>query len=174
MPHGTGDTDPRPGAELVEVIDDDGRVVSVVTRAEMRANRLRHRCVYLLVVGSDGRLLVHHRSPHKDLWPARWDVAAGGVLAVDEPWDDAARRELFEELGLVDVIIEPLGEGNFDDDDVHTVGRVYRVRSDGPFQFTDGEVTEARFVNADELAELRAGAPFCPDSIAVALPLIGW
>jgi 8-oxo-dGTP pyrophosphatase MutT (NUDIX family) len=163
-----------PGSELVEVIDGHGRVEAVVTRAEMRSGRLRHRCVYLVVVGSDGRLLVHRRSPDKDVWPGRWDVAAGGVLAVDEPWDDAARRELFEELGLLDADIEPLGDAAFDDDDVHTVGRVYRVRSDGPFHFTDGEVTEARFVTPAELVDLRAAAPFCPDSVAVALPLIGW
>ena len=53
MPHRTGGPDPRPGAELVEVIDEHGQVLSVVTRAEMRARHLRHRCVYLLVVGSE-------------------------------------------------------------------------------------------------------------------------
>jgi 8-oxo-dGTP pyrophosphatase MutT (NUDIX family) len=166
--------DGGPAAELVEVIDDHGQVASVVTRADMRAGRLRHRCVYLLVSGTDGRLLVHRRSPDKDLWPGRWDVAAGGVMAVGELWDDGARRELFEELGLDGAHIEPLGDGRYDDDDVHTVGRVYLVTSDGPFHFNDGEVVEARFVTRAELAALQAEAPFCPDSLAVALPLIGW
>jgi isopentenyldiphosphate isomerase len=163
-----------PAAEPVELIDENGAVTGVVTRAEMRAGRLRHRCVYLLVVGRDGRLLVHRRSPDKDLWPGRWDVAAGGVMAVGEEWDVGARRELFEELGLEGADLEAVGDGRYDDDDVHTVGRVYRVTSDGPFRFNDGEVVEARFVTQDELVALRDEAPFCPDSLAVGLPLIGW
>ena len=32
----------------------------------------------------DGRLLVHRRSDDKDLWPGRWDLAVGGVVAAGE------------------------------------------------------------------------------------------
>jgi isopentenyldiphosphate isomerase len=163
-----------PGDEPVEWIGDDDQVIQIVARSQMRARHLRHRCVYLAVVGSDGRLLVHRRSPEKDLWPARWDVAAGGVMDVDEAWDDGARRELAEELGLVDVELEPVGDGRYDDSDVHLLARMYLVRSDGPFTFDDGEVTEARFVTPAELAQLRAEALFCPDSLHLVLPAIGW
>ena len=153
----------------MEEVGPDGTVLRVVTRGEMRAGHLRHRCVYLVVIGGDDRLLVHRRSPDKDVWPGRWDVAAGGVVAAGEAWDDAARRELAEELGLRGVELEPLGGGTFDDDDVHVTGRCYLVRSDGPFQFDDGEVVEARFVTPGDLAELRSSEDFCPDSLALAL-----
>jgi 8-oxo-dGTP pyrophosphatase MutT (NUDIX family) len=160
--------------ELVEEVGPDGTPLRVVTRAEMRRDRLRHRCVYLPVVGSDGRLLVHRRAPDKDVWPDRWDVAAGGVVGAGESWEAAAARELAEEVGLVGVALEPLGERTYEDAEVAVVGRVFRVASDGPFHFADGEVVEARFVTPDELAELRATRPFCPDSLAVVLPLLGW
>ena len=166
----SGSTRPAPGDERVELVDPDGEVLDVVTRAEMRAGRLRHRCVYLAVIGTDGRLLVHRRAPDKDVWPGRWDVAAGGVVGAGEDWDVAARRELAEELGLADASIEPAGGGRYDDEDVHVVARVYLVHSDGPFHFDDGEVVEARFVTLDELAALRAAEPFCPDSLELVLP----
>jgi hypothetical protein len=51
---------------------------------------------------------------------------------------------------------------------------VFRVTSDGPFTFADGEVVEARFVTPDALAALRETAAFCPDSLALVLPLVGW
>lgn len=57
------------GDELVEVLDGDGRVKSVVAHREMRARRLRHRCTFVVVRSSSGEVLVHRRSPHKDLWP---------------------------------------------------------------------------------------------------------
>ena len=127
--------------EPVDVIDERGRVVDTVTRARMRADRLRHRAVFIAVQGSDGRLLVHRRAEHKDVWPGMWDLAVGGVVAAGEEWTEAAERELREELG-VSARLEPLGEGAYDDESVRLVGRCYRCTHDGPFRFTDGEITE--------------------------------
>ncbi len=83
-------------AELVDIIDDDGDVERVVTRAEMRAGRLRHRCTFVLVWSTGGEVLIHRRSDHKDMWPGRWDLTCGGVTASGEQAEDAARRELRE------------------------------------------------------------------------------
>jgi isopentenyldiphosphate isomerase len=157
-----------PGDELVEEIDEEGSVLRVVTRAEMRAGRLRHRCVFLLVVHA-GRLLVHRRAPDKDVWPGRWDVAAGGVVTAGERWDDAARRELAEELGVeADPVL--VGKGVWEGDEAKVVGRVYLVEHPGPFRFDDGEVVEARFVDRRGLVDLLAVEATCPDSVAIALP----
>ena len=156
--------------ELVEEVDRDGTVLRVVTRAEMRARCPRHRCVYLLVV-HDGRLLVHRRAAHKDVWPSRWDVAAGGVVGAGEAWDDAARRELAEELGI-DAEPVAVGDGTWEGEQAKVVGRVYVVEHPGPFHFDDGEVVAARFVDAAGLDHLLATEATCPDSVAVALPYV--
>ena len=154
--------------ELVEHVDDAGNVLAVVTRAEMRARRLRHRCVCLVVVHG-GRLLVHRRAEDKDVWPGYWDVAAGGVVGAGESWDDAARRELSEELGI-DATPVLAGEGTWEGEEAAVITRIYVVDHPGPFTFDDGEVLEARFVDRLELDELLRTRPFCPDSVALALP----
>ncbi|RDF41416.1 NUDIX domain-containing protein, partial [Acinetobacter baumannii] len=76
-----------PGDELVEGVDLDGAVTGIVTRRAMRTGRLRHRATFIAVLDDDGRLLIHQRSAAKDLWPSRWDIAAGGVAAVGETWE---------------------------------------------------------------------------------------
>jgi isopentenyldiphosphate isomerase len=156
--------------ELVEEVDEQGNVLRVVTRAVMRAERLRHRCVYLLVV-HDGRLLVHRRAPDKDVWPDRWDVAAGGVAGAGEAWRRAAQRELAEELG-VSAVLEEVGGGTWENDEVRVLGRVFAVDHPGPFAFDDGEVVEARFVDGAELDALLASELTCPDSVHLALPFV--
>ncbi|CAB4544109.1 unannotated protein [freshwater metagenome] len=156
------------------MVDDDDRVVAVVTRAEMRARRLQHRGVSVAVLGTDGRLLVHRRADTKDVWPGMWDIAAGGVVGAGESYDDSARRELAEELGVddPDLRFEPVGGGRFVDDAVAVIARCYRVVHDGPFTFTDGEIAEVRWVTRSELDRLLATETFVPDSIALLLPLL--
>jgi isopentenyldiphosphate isomerase len=161
-------------AEPVEIIDDSGAVVGVVPRAAMRRDNLRHRAVFVAICDSGARLLVHRRSADKDVWPSRWDIAVGGVLAPAESWETGARRELAEEMGIEGAVpLEHLGDGSFTDDDVDVVGRIYRVVYDGPFVFRDGEVVEARLVTAEELVRRLATDPFVPDSLALVLPLLG-
>jgi isopentenyldiphosphate isomerase len=160
--------------ELVEVLAGDGSVRGVVTRAEMRAGRLRHRCTFVVVRSSAGEVLVHRRSDHKDLWPGRWDLCAGGVVTAGEGWAPAARRELAEELGIEPGPggLRPLGEFSYADDDVDELCRVWTTTHDGPFSFDDGEVAEARFVGPDELRAMLATEAFTPDSAAVVAPLV--
>jgi len=173
----------QPGDERVDLIDDDDRVVGVTTRAEMRAGRLLHRSVSVAVLSSEGRLLVHRRAEHKDLWPGRWDIAAGGVVASGEAYLESARRELGEELGVeiddVSAGLEELGEGTYRDADVALRCRCYVVTHDGPFRFSDGEVAEVRWMTLAELDALvdphhtpTPSMSFVPDSLAIAWPLV--
>jgi isopentenyldiphosphate isomerase len=158
--------------ELVDIVDDDDNVIATVTRAEMRARRLQHRSVGIAVISSDGRLLIHRRSEDKDIWPGWWDIAAGGVVAAGETYDQAARRELAEELGVTDTELDYLGRAHYVDDSLAAICCGYRAVHDGPFTFADGEVAEARWVTFDELDTMRATHRFLPDSIALLLPLI--
>lgn len=160
------------GGEPVDVVDEDDVVVRVTTRAEMRQRRLLHRAVSIAVFGSDGRLLVHRRAATKDIWPSHWDIAAGGVVSTGEPYDEAAERELAEELGVRGVVLQHLGSGRYTDDAVDEIAHCYRCTCDGPFEFADGEVAEARWVQWGELSDLMASQPFTPDSLALLLPLI--
>lgn len=158
-------------AERVEVHDEDGVPYGVVSRAEMRRDRLRHRAVFIAVLNGDNELLVHQRSPTKDVWPSRWDIAAGGVVGVGEAWSVAAARELAEEMGMVADLVH-LGGGRFEDDDVKVIGEVFVARHDGPPTFADGEVVAARWVDSDGLEELVATEATCPDSLALVRPLL--
>jgi len=160
-------------AELVDVVDDEDRVVGTVTRARVRAERLRHRGVFIVVRRSGGEVLVHQRSPDKDVWPSAWDIAIGGVVAAGEGWDEAAARELAEEVGITGVVPRFARSGRYADDDVDEVARVYALTWDGPIAFIDGEVVAAEWITPADLDARIAARPFCPDSLALARDLIG-
>lgn len=154
------------GNELVDVIDDDGQTIGVVTRAEMRARRLPHRCTYILVFNSHGELFTHLRTATKDVFPSHWDVTIGGVLATGESFDDCARREAREELGI-DVEPERLFPFRYEDASFIVHGMVFRVDHDGPFRLQSAEIVRGEFITLATVAERVPRAPFCPDGLAV-------
>ena len=153
-------------AQMVEHVDESGEVIQVVTRAEMRAKTLRHRSVYIAVIDSARRLLVHKRADWKDVFPGAWDLAFGGVCDVGEDWESSAHRELHEEAGVTGTLIDR-GPVSFEAPGVALVGRFYVCRHDGPFSFNDGEVTDSRWIPLDELEGFIAHNDVPPDSAMV-------
>jgi 16S rRNA (adenine1518-N6/adenine1519-N6)-dimethyltransferase len=162
------------GDEFVEVVDEQGRTVGLVTRAAMRAGNLRHRTVAVVVVTAARELVAHRRADWKDVWPGRWDVCFGGVVGAGEGWEAAAVRELAEEAGVTvpAAALRLLGTGDYADGDVREVTRVYLVVHDGPFTPADGEVAELAQVPLTGVAAWLEGRPLCPDSAAVTVPLL--
>jgi 8-oxo-dGTP pyrophosphatase MutT (NUDIX family) len=161
---------PRPEDERVEVVDEEGTVVRVVTRAEMRAGNLRHRSVGIVVRRpGDRAVLVHRRAAWKDVWPGRWDVAFGGVCDVDEDELAAAVRELAEEAGIT---ADPTGlrriaTASYEDGDVTAVGTMFEIDHGGPFTFADGEVEATEWVDWDRLGDWFDEHPHCPDTVHI-------
>src|SRR5262249_31160757 len=127
---------------------------------------LPHRCTYVLVFNGRGELFVHLRTPTKDVYPSHWDVAVGGVLAAGESFDDGARREVAEELGLA-AEPEPLFPFQFADAATCVRGMVHRVVADGPFGLQPEEIVRGEFVPVAAVAEWAGREPFCPDGLAV-------
>lgn len=58
-----------------------------------------HLVVHIWIVSPDGRILIQRRSDSKKLMPGEW-AATGGAAISGESSFSAAKRELFEELGI--------------------------------------------------------------------------
>jgi isopentenyldiphosphate isomerase len=155
-----------PARELVDWIDDHGRVLGRVTRQEMRSRRLPHRSTAILVFNSRGELFIHLRAATKDLFPLHWDTAIGGVLAAGESFDDGAVREAREELG-VELQPEPLFPFRYADEHTMAQVTVYRARHDGPFRLQPEEIIRGEFVSLEDISARAAREPFSPDGLAV-------
>ncbi len=150
--------------EPVEVVDVDGRVIDVVSRAEMRRQNLRHRSTYVVVLRPGGEIVVHQRADWKDVYPGYWDLAFGGVCGVGESWIASARRELAEEAGITGVELRDLGGGRYDAPESHIVARLFWCRTDQDVTSPDGEVVAVDEIALAELHSWLSGRQVCPDS----------
>lgn len=156
----------NPADELVDVVDEEGRPVATVTRREMRARRLPHRCTYILLFNGRGELFIHLRTATKDVYPSHWDVTIGGVLAAGESFDAGARREALEELGIT-LDPERLFPFRFTDASTVVHGMVYHVLHDGPFRLQPEEIVCGEFAPMVSIGDRAARNSFCPDGLAV-------
>jgi isopentenyldiphosphate isomerase len=152
-------------AELVAWVDEADQLLGSVPRAELRARGLIGRGTFILLFNMTGELCVHQRTLSKALYPGYWDVAAGGMVQVDESYAESAARELAEELGVAGVVLHEHGRFLFEQTDNRLWCAVFSAHSDAPLRLQPEEVLQARFLALDAVLAATAQQPFCPDSL---------
>ncbi|MCT2588760.1 NUDIX domain-containing protein [Streptomyces sp. N2-109] len=86
-------------SELVEHVDEHDRVLGVVERGEAVRENWLHRIAATICRDREGRILVVRRAKTLARFPGCYDVMVGGAVDVGESYEEAAVRELAEELG---------------------------------------------------------------------------
>lgn len=87
--------------ELVERVDDQDRVLGVVvSRRQAVQEGWLHRVAVTVCRDERGRILVHRRSEQLWRFPGLYEAVVGGAVDVGESYEQAASRELAEELGI--------------------------------------------------------------------------
>lgn len=86
--------------ELVERVDEQDRVIGVVDRAEAIEKKWLHRIATTVCRDPDGRILVHRRPENDSRFPGQYNWLVGGAAEVGESYEEAAARELAEEMGV--------------------------------------------------------------------------
>ncbi|MEY2526808.1 MAG: rRNA (adenine1518-N6/adenine1519-N6)-dimethyltransferase [Verrucomicrobiota bacterium] len=90
----------RVGEECFPVVDDTDQIIEEASRARVHGDNLRHRAVHILIFSKNKEVLLQKRTRWKDRHPNLWDSSAAGHVNTGEEYDDAACRELKEELGI--------------------------------------------------------------------------
>jgi isopentenyldiphosphate isomerase len=155
----------NPAEEIVVIVDQENQPVGAVTRKIMRQQRLIHRASYILVFNTGGELFIQKRSRSKDIYPGYWDLAAGGVVLEGESYEESAKRELREELGISGAKLRPLFDQYYEDADNRVWGRIFACTSNGPFTLQEEEIDYGRFIALSEIEQLNQVEPVTPDGM---------
>jgi len=90
---------PESKEELFDVVDENDIVVSSQERHFVHVNKLLHRAVHIWIFNNRGELFLQKRSYWKENHPGLWCSSVAGHVSTGENYLEAAKRELFEELG---------------------------------------------------------------------------
>lgn len=150
--------------ELFEVVNERGEVIGTAPRNECHGNpALVHRAAHVLVFNSDGGLLLQLRSMDKDIQPGKWDTSVGGHLAVGETYEEAAEREMGEELGINGVELRYLYDYPLRNEVESENIRSFMVVYDGGLMHQPEEIDEVRHWSLDEIRKSLGSGVFTPN-----------
>jgi isopentenyl-diphosphate delta-isomerase type 1 len=142
--------------ELFIVVDRNDTILGYKTRYECHHDpSLIHRTVGVLIYDAKGRILLQKRSMTKDMEPGLWGISAAGHVTKGQTDEDAAHRELKEELGI-DVPLTFVKKFITVNDQESERAVLYKGISGGPFHPDAREVSDIKFFEPRQLRLLAA------------------
>ncbi|MEW6378511.1 MAG: NUDIX domain-containing protein [bacterium] len=138
--------------EYFEVVNQKGEIVGTAPRSVCHGNPdLIHRVIHVLVFNDAGQILLQKRALSKDIQPGKWDTSVGGHLAAGETFEQAACREMEEELSIRNVPIHYLYDYLFRTSVETEMVKTFTCCFNGPIFSNADEIAEARFWDLDHL-----------------------
>ncbi len=144
--------------EIFDVVDANDVVTGTATRAEVHAQGLRHRAVHIFVFNRRGELFLQRRSRWKDVHPRRWDSSAAGHVNTGQGYDETARREVIEELGVA-AEVETLGRIAACAETGWEFVELYRAEHAGPFTLHPAEIESGDWFTQEQIERWIAARP---------------
>ncbi|MDI3408609.1 NUDIX hydrolase [Streptomyces cavernicola] len=161
--------------EIIDIVDEQDRVVGRSPRGEAYAKGLRHRCAFILARDAEDRIFVHRRTPTKLVFPSMYDMFVGGVVGAGESYDTAALREAEEELGVSGLPQPvPLFKFLYETDEHTWWSYVYEVRCELPVSPQVEEVAWHAFLTEAEVERRLGEWDWVPDGLAAYERLQAW
>ena len=145
-----GPVEAQHGGEMFCVVDADDRVLGAESREYVHVNKLRHRAIHVLVFNLRGEIFLQRRSIWKDTHPGRWDSSTSGHVGPGESYEQAASRELCEEIGI-DCPLEFLGKLPCSAATGWEFIKVFRGSHEGPFSLAPLEIETGAFFPFDQV-----------------------
>ncbi len=146
------------------VVDKQDNPIGKASMEEIQAKGLYHRIVRIHVEDKEGRILLQKRASTVSSFPNCWDHSASGHVDAAENYEQAAERELFEEIGIRSKLKEiGMYQSNYvyGDRIFNRFNKVYKAVVDRETVFTlePEEVSEVKWATLDEIKQMIKNTP---------------
>lgn len=87
--------------ELVDEVDRNGNFIAIRPRSYLKERIFFHKASLIIPMAEGNKILISKRAEDKHPYPGTWCCAVGGGVSSGESDEDAAVREMKEEIGRV-------------------------------------------------------------------------
>ena len=137
-------------SELHDVVNEKDEVIGQATKKELIEKHLLHRVVHIFIFNSDDRLAIQKRSSKVLTMPGKLTSSASGTVAAGESYEDAAKRELKEELG-VETELNYISKFWTETATTNAIGKLFVGKYEGKIKIDKNEVDSVIFFDLDSL-----------------------
>ena len=150
--------------EQFEIVDKEGRVIGMASREEChRSPGLLHRTVHVFIKNTWQNYLLQLRGLEKDIQPGKWDTSVGGHFMPGETPEEAAERELSEELSINGLPLSFLYSYIWRSDRESELVYTFIAEYDGQYSCQAEELQEAKFWSVEKIEENIGKNVFTPN-----------
>ena len=149
---------------LITFVDEDDNIIGSGTKDKSWKRGAWHRIVRVFLFNAKGEVLMTRRAAHLVASPGKWNESCSGHVDEGESYEEAALRELREEVGVSGTKLTPIVKIKHSDTDdpsrrKNRFHMIFTGRYEGVVHFDPKEVSEVRWVLPDELLEWLIKSP---------------
>ncbi|MBS4537646.1 NUDIX domain-containing protein [Clostridium sp. D2Q-11] len=141
--------------EFLDLVDEDDNVIDKDERENIiSSNQKNYRVINIFIFNSEGKMIIPRRSSNRRIFPDCYDFSVGGHVSSRESYEEAAYKELREELGIENVILKEIGYFHPKDLNTSSFSKLYRLVYDGELNIDRDGISEIHYFSIDEIIEL--------------------
>ncbi len=152
-------------SELMDLVNEKDEVIGSAPRPEIYEKRLRHRIAHVIIFNDAGEMALQFRAKKQGFFGNSWVTSAGGHVHSGESYEEAAMREMKEEIGVapkIKLAYVDLYAGHNLLKFLHT----FTATHNGPFTPNPLEVQKVEFFSLTEIKQMLArGEKFHPELV---------
>ncbi len=146
--------------EYLDLVDENDNVIGKEDRNIIYENNMKNfRVINIMIMNSENKIIVPKRSDNRRLFPNCYDCSVGGHVSSGESYEEAAYRELEEELGIKNVKLEQIGYFKPSDIDTSCFSKMYKLVYDGDLNYDKDGIQEIFYMNKEEIRKLISENP---------------
>ncbi len=146
--------------EYLDLVDDNDNVIGREDRNEIYKKGLRNfRVINIIIFTSDEKIIVPQRSDNRRIFPNCYDFSVGGHVSSGETYEEAAYRELEEELGITGVKLQEIGYFKPYDIDTSAFSKMYKLIYDDDLNYDKDGIQKIFYMSKEEVSSLVNNSP---------------
>ena len=144
--------------EQVVLVDEQGNELGLMGKTEAHQKGVLHKAISVIIFNKEGKMLIQQRAFTKYHWAGIWSNTCCSHPRSGESFEDAAKRRLKEELGIVTPLKKEFSFIYKAKDEKsglteHEFDWVFTGTYDGAFEFNHHEINAIKWVSKEELLD---------------------
>ena len=141
--------------EYLDLVDENDNVIGKEDRNIIYKKDLNNfRVINIMIINSENKIIVPKRSGNRRLFPNCYDCSVGGHVSSGETYEEAAYRELEEELGISNVKLEEIGYFTPSELNTSSFSKMYKLIYDGDLNYDKDGIQEIFYMDKEEIRKL--------------------